>query len=113
MSNRADYDTCHIEASQLFLGVESDREVTMPLRRDRKSQPAISLLGVKRMYDTRSDQRQSEHVRILYAVGERASQVRGSIAWEAMAQLRSEMARSGQSIEDAELGQSSAGAVGA
>ena len=75
----------------------------MRLRPDSNSRPDIKLLGVKRMYDTRSDQRQSEHVRILYAIGERAAQARGSIAWEAIAQLRSEMARAGQSIEDAEL----------
>ena len=76
------------------------------LHRDSTHVQDINLLDVQRIYDTRPAQRQAEHVRLIYSVGERASETRASIPWESMAQLRTEMARSGKTAEDDELLQS-------
>ena len=70
---------------------------------DATSHSDIRLLDVERAYDSRLDHRQAEHLRLIYADGDRAAETRASVSWETMAQLRSEMARAGQSVEDAEL----------
>lgn len=58
------------------------------------------VLDVQRAYDNRQEQRMAEHLRVLYSVGGEAHEVRASISWESLAQLRAEMARAGQAVSD-------------
>jgi hypothetical protein len=63
----------------------------------------FNVLDVQRAYDPRPEHRQAEHVRILFGDGERVSEVRASITWEALAQVRSEMSRAGHVITDDDI----------
>jgi hypothetical protein len=63
----------------------------------------FSVLDVQRAYDARPEHRQSEHVRVLFRDGKRVGEVRASISWEALAQVRSEMSRAGKAIEDDDI----------
>ncbi|HWC29238.1 MAG TPA: hypothetical protein VG845_04055 [Dehalococcoidia bacterium] len=63
----------------------------------------LQVLDVQRAYYSDARQRQAEHIRILYADGNRAGELRASISWEALAQLRSELSRSGLSASNDDL----------
>jgi hypothetical protein len=63
----------------------------------------FKVLDVQRAFDARPEHRQAEHVRILFGDGERVSEVRASITWEALAQVRSEMSRAGQAVADDDI----------
>ncbi|HLG11469.1 MAG TPA: hypothetical protein VI876_06880 [Dehalococcoidia bacterium] len=65
--------------------------------------PALQVLDVQRAYYAQSQQRRAEHVRILYADGARAGEVRASISWEALAQFRSELHRAGKDVIDDDI----------
>ena len=45
----------------------------------------------------------AEHLRIIYSIGGEAREVRASISWEGLAQMRSEMARAGHQVSDDDL----------
>jgi hypothetical protein len=62
--------------------------------------PDVSILNIQKAFDTRSERRQAEHLRVIYSMGESTGEVRASITWEALAQLRQEMERSGKSISE-------------
>jgi hypothetical protein len=62
--------------------------------------PDVSLLEIQKAFDGRAQQRQAEHVRVIYSMGETTGEVRASITWEALALLRREMARAGKSISE-------------
>jgi hypothetical protein len=64
---------------------------------------AFNVLDVQRAFDSRPDHRQAEHVRILFGDGERVSEVRASVTWEALAQVRSELSRAGQTMADDDI----------
>jgi hypothetical protein len=67
---------------------------------ERVEGPEVSLLEIQKAFDARAEQRQAEHVRVVYSMGEATGEVRASITWEALAQLRREMERAGKSITD-------------
>ena len=67
---------------------------------ERVEGPDVSLLEIQKAFDGRVEQRQAEHVRVIYSVGETTGEVRASITWAALAQLRREMERAGKSITD-------------
>jgi hypothetical protein len=62
--------------------------------------PDVSILDIQKAFDTRADHRQAEHLRVIYSLGETTGEVRASITWEALAQLRREMERSGKTIAE-------------
>ena len=67
---------------------------------ERVEGPDVSLLEIQKAFDGRVEQRQAEHMRVIYSVGETTGEVRASITWAALAQLRREMERAGKSITD-------------
>ena len=60
--------------------------------------PAVSILEIQKAFDPRAEHRQAEHLRVIYSMAETTSEVRASITWEALAQLRQEMERAGKTI---------------
>ena len=62
--------------------------------------PAVSILNIQKAFDPRSDHRQAEHLRVIYSMGEATGEVRASITWEALAQLRQEMEHAGKAISE-------------
>jgi hypothetical protein len=65
--------------------------------------PGFQVLSVQRAYYLPSEQRRAEHIRILYAAGEHAGEVRASMSWEALAQVRGELLRNGRRVDDDEV----------
>ena len=55
----------------------------------------VSILNIQKAFDNRSEHRNAEHLRVIYSLGESTGEVRASITWEALAQLRQEMERAG------------------
>ena len=77
-----------------------------PPQESYQERPAASemrILDVERAYDPRPGHRQAEHLRIIYTNGRRAGELRASISWQALAQMRSEMSRAGRVIEDEDV----------
>jgi hypothetical protein len=70
------------------------------LRTGRQNLETAQVLDVQRAYDSRPDHRLSERLRIIYSTGGDAHEVRASVSWQALAQLRSEMARNGHEVSD-------------
>ena len=62
--------------------------------------PPVSILEIQKAFDPRQDHRQSEHLRLLYSVGQDTGEVRSAITWEALAQIRMEMERAGKTISE-------------
>ena len=62
--------------------------------------PDVSILEIQKAFDTRAAHRQAEHLRVIYSLGEATGEVRASISWEALAQIRQEMERSGKAISE-------------
>jgi hypothetical protein len=62
--------------------------------------PDVIILEIQKAFDTRSDHRQAEHLRVIYSLGDVTGEVRASISWEALAQLRREMERAGKTISE-------------
>lgn len=62
--------------------------------------PDVSILDIQKAFDPRSEHRQAEHLRVIYAMGETTGEVRASITWEALAQVRQEMERAGKTITE-------------
>jgi len=62
--------------------------------------PDISILEIQKAFDTRSGYRRAEHLRVLYTMADTTGEVRASITWEALSQLRLEMERAGKSISE-------------
>ena len=60
----------------------------------------VSILDIQKAFDTRSDQRQSEHLRVIYSMGDATGEVHASITWAALAQVRQEMERAGKAISE-------------
>jgi hypothetical protein len=62
--------------------------------------PEVSILDIQKAFDSRDGHRQAEHVRIIYSMGETTSEVRASITWQALSQIRQEMERAGKTISE-------------
>jgi hypothetical protein len=62
--------------------------------------PPISILEIQKAFDPREEQRRSEHLRVLYSMGEDTGEVRAAITWEALARIRQEMERAGKTISE-------------
>jgi hypothetical protein len=62
--------------------------------------PEVSILEIQKAFDAREGHRQAEHLRIIYSMGDTTAEVRASITWEALAQLRQEMERAGKVISE-------------
>ena len=62
--------------------------------------PEVSILDIQKAFDARQGHRQAEHLRIIYKLDETTAEVRASITWEALAQLRQEMERAGKTISE-------------
>lgn len=62
--------------------------------------PDVSILEIQKAFDPRAERRQAEHLRVIYSLGESAGEVRASITWEALAQVRQEMERAGKTISE-------------
>jgi hypothetical protein len=62
--------------------------------------PQVSILDIQKAFDTRSDRRQSEHLRVIYSMGKATGEIRAAITWEALDQIRKEMERSGKTISE-------------
>jgi len=62
--------------------------------------PDVSILDIQKAFDSRAEYRQAEHLRVIYSLGEATGEVRASITWEALAQLRQEMERAGKTITE-------------
>ncbi len=62
--------------------------------------PDVNILNIQKAFDTRPDRRQAEHLRVIYSIGETKGEIRASISWEALAQLRQEMEHAGKTISE-------------
>jgi hypothetical protein len=62
--------------------------------------PDVSILEIQKAFDPRAEHRQAEHLRVIYSLGETTGEVRASITWEAVAQVRQEMERAGKTIAE-------------
>ncbi len=60
----------------------------------------VSILNIQKAFDPRSEQRQSEHLRVTYSMGNTTGEVHASITWAALAQVRQEMERAGKAISE-------------
>ena len=67
---------------------------------DKVDGPNVSILNIQKAFDNRAGQRQAEHVRVIYSMGDTTGEIRTSITWEALAQLRQEMERAGKTITE-------------
>jgi hypothetical protein len=65
-----------------------------------EDRPDVSILNIQKAFDNRSEHRNAEHLRVIYSLGESTGEVRASITWEALAQLRQEMERAGKAISE-------------
>jgi hypothetical protein len=60
----------------------------------------VSILDIQKAFDPRATHRQAEHLRVIYSIADTAGEVRASITWEALAQLRREMENAGKAITE-------------
>ena len=68
--------------------------------RDAVEGSRVSILNIQKAFDARSEQRQSEHLRVIYSMGDATGEVRASMTWAALAQVRQEMERAGKAISE-------------